>query len=91
MDITTTMKIKTTGMVLNEMQLEQVAGGLGITTVLGCLYTAGKTGMAVYKETKALVTSPEYVKMTDKQKTRQSERSLQTMWLSAGCWGLAQG
>ena len=70
MDITTTMKIKTTGMVLNEMQLEQVAGGLGITTVLGCLYTAGKTGMAVYKETKALVTSPEYAKMTDKQKNK---------------------
>ena len=61
--MTAEMKMKNAGMVLDEEQLEQVVGGLNVTTVLSCLYTAGKTGMAVYKETKALVTSPEYAKM----------------------------
>ncbi len=68
--MTAAMKLKNAGMVLDDAQLEQVTGGLGIGTVLGCLYNAGKTYMSVYKETKALINSPEYKKMSDEQKSK---------------------
>ena len=68
--MTAAMKLKNAGMVLDDAQLEQVTGGLGVGTVLGCLYTAGKTYMSVYKETRDLINSPEYAKMTDKQKNK---------------------
>lgn len=68
--MTEAMKIQNAGMLLDDEELEQVTGGLGIGTVLGCLYHAGKTYMAVYKETKDLIKSPEYAKMTDDQKNK---------------------
>ena len=55
--MTETIKLKNTGMVLSEEQLDTVTGGIGVEAVVGALKTAIITGMDVYKEVKNLVNS----------------------------------
>ncbi len=68
--MTETIKLKNTGMVLSEEQLDTVTGGIGVETVVGALKTAIITGMDVYKEVKNLVNSKAYASMTDKEKNK---------------------
>lgn len=68
--MTAAVKMINADMLLNEEQLEQVAGGMNATLVIGCLKTSITTGMDVYKETKNLINSKEYAAMSQKQKNK---------------------
>lgn len=68
--MTEAMKLKNTGMVLTEEQLDTVTGGIGVEAVINALRSAIVTGMDVYKETKNLVNSKAYASMSDDEKNK---------------------
>ena len=68
--MTAAMKLRNAEMLLNEEQLEHVAGGINSALVIGCLKTAITTGMDVYKETRNLINSKAYAAMSREQKNK---------------------